>query len=539
VLATNSRNLSLKRGLATLFALPLLGLVGWLLLAWNTPAPDIWAHLRAYVLPEAIANTAWLTLGVALIVTPLGVISAWLNAVCDYPGRRVLEAALVLPLALPTYVMAYAWIGLTDFSGPIQSVARLIGLDLRHVLNLSTPLGAALVLGLALFPYVYVPVRASLLVRGWSSFEAARTLGFNPLGAFAKVSVPLMWPAIAAGLSLALMETLADFGAVAILNVPTVTSALFKTWFGLQSLPAAAQLASLLLGAVALLLLLERWAGGRRGYAERPSGGNSRVAVKPLAGILILLGMSGLLLMAFIAPMLQLLSLGLRAIAPINDPQLFRATFSSLGLGLLAALLLAAFALAHNALRLNAKSDRWVRACAFIANLGYALPGVVLALGLLLALLAVERALVQGFGLELLLSSGLVALMLAYVVRFFRVADAPLAAAFAQVRPTLLEQARLYGLTTWQRIARVWLPLLRPGLFSVAILVTVEVIKELPATLMLRPFGVDTLATRVYSLTSEGEWERAAWPALMLVLVGLLPVALLIARSRQADIRAP
>lgn len=524
----------LKRALALLAALPLLLVVAWLLWSWHSPAPEVWQHLRAWVLPEALANTGWLLLGVGLIVSVLGVACGWLNAVCDYPGRRWVDLALVLPLALPTYVMAYAWVGLSDFSGPIQTPARAIGVDLRHWLNLATPLGASIVLGLALFPYVYVPVRASLMARGWSSFEAARTLGLRPMQAFCRVSLPLLWPAWAAGISLALMETLADLGAVSILNYPTLTSAIFKTWFGLQSLAAAAQLASALLGGVVLLLLLERWARRGRGFSERTGGTRQRLNLSRGAGLLVLALMLFVLALAFVLPLVYLLGLGLQSSAAIADAQLVRAALQSLLLGLGSALILAALALLMSALQRAARADRVVDAAAFVVNLGYALPGVVLALGLLLALISLENTLRAWMGWELLLSSGVVALMGAYVVRFFRVAHAPVAAAMAQVKPALLDQARLYRLSRVQRVRRVWAPLLRPGLYSALILVSVEVIKELPATLMLRPFGFETLATRIYALTSEGDWQRAAWPALILVLVGLLPVVVLMLRSRSS-----
>lgn len=522
----------LNRAFALLAALPLLLVLLWLLIAWHTPAPEIWMHLRRFVLPEALATTAWVMFGVALIASALGIGCAWFNAVCEYPGRRFMDWAMLLPLALPTYVMAYAWIGLTEFAGPLQTIARASGLDLRAILNLSTPWGAAWVLGLVLFPYVYVPVRASLLVRGWGSFEAARTLGLSPREAFFRVSLPLIWPAWAAGLSLALMETLADFGAVSILNVQTLTPAIFKTWFGLQSLPAAAQLASLMLGLVALLLLFEQAARSRRGFSA-PLHSTQRLALRRMTGWLLAAGMGCVLALAFVLPVSQIVALGTRSMGALKDAQWLTAAANSLMLGLASAALLALLALLMSALKRRAGSDKIVRGAAFVANLGYALPGVVLALGLLLPLIALQGWLQTTLGVDMLLTSGFLALLLAYAVRFWRVAQAPIDAAFLEVRPNLLDQARLFNLSAFKRLRRVWLPLLRPGVYSALILVTVEVIKELPATLMLRGFGFETLATRVYAFTSEGEWQRAAWPALLLVVVGLLPVIALIARSRR------
>jgi iron(III) transport system permease protein len=512
-----------------LLAAPLLLALAGLAGAWLTPAPEVWSHLRQHVLPGAAANTAALLLAVAIGCSGIGVACAWLNARCEYPGRRLFDWALLLPLALPTYVVAFVAIGLLDYAGPVQSAWRALS---GSRATLFSPNGwgwAAALLVLCFYPYVYLTVRAVLLRQGDSAGEAARTLGMGRWQAFWRVRLPLLRPALVAGLGLALLETLAEFGAVSLLGVETLTTAVYKTWFGLYSLPAAAQLASIGLLLAALMLLAEARARARQRQYGAVRVRPLRTTLAPGPALLAIVGQSLLLLAGFVLPVGQLL---VWAWASGGDAGASAAALgNTVQLGAIAALLLVAAALLMVWLR---RPGRPLRSAPLaLATLGYGVPGTVLAAGLLLGLIGLEAGLAR-IGLAGVALTGTVAtLLLALHARFLRAASEPIAAGAGQLRPTLFEAARTLGAGPRARLQRLTLPLLRPSVLAALLLVAIEVMKELPATLMLRPFGWDTLAVRIYALTSEGLWREAALPALALVLAGLLPVWLLVRLQEQ------
>lgn len=509
------------RSLAALLACaPLLLALAGLTAAWFTPAPEEWAHLRAYVLPGAAANTLILLAAVGIGCAAIGTACAWLNVRCEYPGRRLFDWALLLPLALPTYVIAFVAIGLLDYAGPVQSAWRALS-GSRAALFAPNGIGwAAALLTLCFYPYVYLTVRSALLRQGDRHAEAARTLGFDRWRTFLRVRLPLLRPALMAGLSLALLETLAEFGAVSLLGVETLTTAVYKTWFGLYSLPAAAQLALIGLLAAAVLLALEARARARRrhdGAAMPPP----RHRLGALPAIVAVVAQSLLLLGAFVLPVVQLIAWALDGAGRASAD--LAALANTLVLGASAALLLTASGLLLAWLRRQPASLPQ-RALAGLATMGYAMPGTVLAAGLLLGLLALESAIGRMIGSELALAGSLATLLLALHARFLRAAAEPLAAGLAQLRPSLFDAAHTLGAGRRRRLLALVLPLLRPSVVAALLLVAIEVMKEMPATLMLRPFGWDTLAVRIYALTSEGLWREAALPALALVAVGLLPI---------------
>ncbi|MBP8171994.1 MAG: iron ABC transporter permease [Pseudomonas sp.] len=507
-----------------------------LLLSWQAVDGEIWAHLWQTQMPRLLGNTLTLLLGVGVGVTLLGVSLAWLTSLCEFPGRRWLDWALMLPFAIPAYVLAFVFVGLLDFAGPLQSLLReYVDSSLRLPRVRSTG-GVIVVLVLVFYPYVYLLARAAFQAQGRGLLEAARVLGQSPWQAFWRVALPVARPAIGAGLALALMETLADFGAVSVFNFDTFTTAIYKTWYGFYSLGSATQLASLLLLAVALLVYGERRARGiPRPLNERPRG----KALHQLRGVpaLAASGWCGLVFAcAFVIPLLQLLVWVWQRGRFDLDERYIGLILHSLYLGGLAALLTVVAALLLVFAQRLAPT-RTVRSAVALANLGYALPGSVLAVALMLAFSYLDKSLVMplssllgGAGKPLLLGS-LAALLLAYLVRFMAVAYGPLEGALARIRPSLPEASRSLGVGGAGLFVRVYLPLLLPGVLSAALLVFVDVLKEMPATLLMRPFGWDTLAVRIFEMTSEGEWARAALPALSVVLVGLLPVILLIRRS--------
>lgn len=507
-----------------------------LLFSWSDIDTGIWSHLWETQIPRLLSNTLTLVLGVGVGVTVLGVSLAWLTSLCEFPGRRWLDWALMLPFAIPAYVLAFVFIGLLDFPGPVQTLAReWFGSGVRFPRVRSTG-GVIIVLVLVFYPYVYLLARSAFLAQGKGLMEAARVLGQSPWKAFWSVALPMARPAIGAGLALALMETLADFGAVAVFNFDTFTTAIYKTWYGFFSLTSATQLASLLLLAVMLVLYGERRARG----AARPANDRARsAALYRLRGFKALAASAwcGLVfLCAFVIPVLQLLVWLWQRGRFDFDERYTALILHTLYLGGLAAFITVVVALLLAFARRQAPV-RSVKAAVGLSNLGYALPGSVLAVSIMLAFSYLDRQLViplsgwlGGAGKPILLGS-VGALLLAYLIRFMAVAFGPLESALARIRPSLPQASRSLGVGGAALFFRVYLPLLLPGTLSAALLVFVDVLKEMPATLLMRPFGWDTLSVRIFEMTSEGEWARAALPALTLVLVGLLPVILLIRRS--------
>ena len=499
--------------------------------AWLTPAGEVWSHLARTVLGEVLWHTFVLLLGVGIGVTVLGVGFAWLTTVCEFPGRRIFEWALMLPLALPAYVLAFVAVALLDYSGPVASAWRAVVGDAVAFPPIRSAGGVVAVMTLAFYPYVYMLARAAFGAQGHSLFETGRVLGLSPYGAFWRVALPMARPAIAAGVALALMEALADFGAVAIFNYDTFTTAIYKAWFGLFSLNAAAQLASLLLLFIAVALVVERrmrgaaryHVGSRRGRIQRLKLRGARAWAATGAAALVLM-------FAFVVPLAQLLHWSFSVRGDLDRRYVGFVT-NTLVLSAVAAGV-TAFAALVLAYARRLQPARFMQAAVSVATLGYALPGSVLAVGVMISFVWLDNRVapwVAPLGMAgPFLAGSLVAVLLAYAVRFLAVAYGPVDSNFEQMRPSLLQAARSLGASNREILWRVAMPMLRPGLIAAALLVFVEVMKEMPATLLLRPFGWDTLATRIFEWTSEGQWEQAALPALTLALVGLVPVYLLV-----------
>ncbi len=503
--------------------------------AWFTPATDVWRHLADTVLMELLHHTAVLALGVGFGVLVLGTALAWLVATCEFPGRRFFDWALMLPLAIPVYVLAFVYIGLLDFSGPVQSWLRS-GLGIAGFPPIRSVGGVIAVMVLAFYPYVYMLARVAFMAHGRTTLETGRVFGLSPWRAFWHASLPMARPALAAGVALAVMEALADFGAVAVFNYDTFTTAIYKAWQGLFSLSAAAQLSSLLLLFIAMVLLAEQRLRGNARYDVSLRAGREgryrlcgwrRWSASGVAGLVLLL--------AFIVPVGQLLVWVWQVAFQDFDERYARFFLNTLTLGAAAAAVTTFFALLL-AYTYRLKPDGLTRAAVRFATLGYALPGSVLAVGIMLSFVWIDSTLWQtvqrwlGFSPAPLLTGTLVALVLAYGVRFMAVAHGPIDSSFERIKPSLWQAARSLGAGNWEILRRVSIPMLKSGLLSAGLLVFVEVMKEMPATLLLRPFGWDTLATRIFEMTAEGEWERAALPAVTLVLAGLIPVVMLVRR---------
>jgi len=504
--------------------------------SWLSFDGEIWLHLSETLLPDVILNTAVLILGVSVGVLLLGISLAWLTSMCEFPGRRFFDWALMLPFAMPAYVLAFVFLGLMDFSGPIQAFIRYVfGLPANWFFDVRNAGGVIIVMTLVLYPYVYMLARVAFLSQGQAVFDAGRSLGLSPFQAFIKVALPMARPGIIAGLSLALMEALADFGAVAVFNYDTFTTAVYKAWFGFFDLHLAAQLATILLILVVVALTVERRLRGRSRYDENRSRHWRRIQLNGSQKWLATGYAALVFALAFFVPLLQLISWAWESRADFDETyrQLLGHTFT---LGMIAALLTVtgAFVLAYNRrIHQNRISAITVR----IGTLGYALPGSVLAVGVMISLVWLDQRIadfaeaILGSEPELLLSGSVFALLIAYFARFQAVAFGPVESALERIRPSIRDASRSLGATSWETIRLIYLPMLKPGMFTAALLVLVDTMKEMPATLLLRPFGWDTLAVRIYEMTSEGEWERAALPAVALVLVGLIPVSILVRKS--------
>ena len=508
------------------------------------PATDVWAHLAATVLGRYITNTLWLMAGVSVLALGLGVGTAWLVAMCAFPGRRVFEWALLLPLAMPAYAIAYTYGGMLDFAGPVQTALRgWFGWGAGDywfppVRSLG---GLILLMGLVLYPYVYLLARTAFIEQSVCVLEVGRTLGSTPWRAFRRVALPLARPAIAAGLALALMEALSEFGAPQYFAVDTFTTGIFRTWYGLGDVAAAAQLAATLMLFVFALLAVERLSRGRAAYHHTSTRYRPlpRFPLAGWAGWGAALGCFGVVFFGFLLPAGQLLAWSIATAPAMIDGRFFVLAANTIGVAVAAAVLAVAVAvLLAYAMRIS--PGRLTRAGARIATLGYAIPGPVIAVGVLVPFAwfdnTVDGWMRAGFGISsgLLLSGTLVALLFAYVVRFLAISLNAVESGLAKVTPNMDRAARILGARPGAALRRVHAPLLWGSLLTAALLVFVHVMKELPATLILRPFGFNTLAVRAFELASDERLADAAPAALAIVVAGLVPVILLSAAISRA-----
>jgi iron(III) transport system permease protein len=518
---------------AALVALPLLGIASSLL-AWRGP---MWRHLAETQLGEIVSNTILLLIGVGLGTTVIGAGTAWLVTMHRFPLSRLFEWALLLPLVMPTYIIGYAYADLLAYAGPLQTALRAATGWQRGDYwfpDAASATGVAVLFTLVLYPYVYLAARAAFLAQSRPLLDASRILGHGPWRTFLRIGLPLARPAIAAGAALALLEALADFGTVQYYGVQTFTTALYRTWYGMGDRAGAAQIAMILLGIAVLLVLLERHSRGRARYhvasnlRENASPGElarwSAAAACLACLIPVLLG--------FVVPTMHLMRLATYSGLPLSAPAFVREATHSLLLAAISAVVIAGLALFLAYAGRLIRRRRFNRMIEFAA-LGYAIPGAVIAVGILLPLAAADRLIdraSQGlFGLPigLVLSGTAVALVLAYTVRFLAVGLANIAPGLAAIDPAMDASARILGARPAEILHRIHLPMLRGPALTAAIVAFVEVLKELPATLIIRPFNFDTLAVGVYRFASDERLAEAAVGSLVIVAASLLPVILL------------
>jgi iron(III) transport system permease protein len=527
---------------AALVAMPLLGVASSLL----SPQGALWQHIAETQLSDIVGNTVILLVGVGLGTTIIGTGTAWLVTMCRFPGSRPMQWALLLPLVLPTYIIGYAYADLLAFAGPLQSALRT-ATGWSHGAywfpDLGSAGGVALLFTLVLYPYAYLAARAAFLAQSQPLLEASRILGHGPWRTFIRVGLPLARPAIAAGVALALLEALADFGTVQYYGVHTFTTAIYRTWYGMGNREGAAQISLVLIAIATLLILLERRSRGRARFhvASGVQEQAEPIQLAPWPAAVATIACLLPVLLGFIIPSVHLAQLAMGSGTRFDDRRFLGEAANSLTLAAVAAAIIVVLSLflsyAGRLIRRRAIN----RTIEFI-SLGYAIPGAVIAVGVLLPLAwtdhlidRLSRALFDT-PTGLVLSGTAVALLLAYTVRFLAVGLANIAPGLVAVDPAMDASARILGARPTQVLRYIHLPMLRGPALTAGLIAFVEVLKELPATLLIRPFNFDTLAVGVYRFASDERLAEAAVGAIVIVTVSLAPVILL---SRAISARRP
>jgi iron(III) transport system permease protein len=510
-----------------------------------TNSGEVWSHLASTVLPGYIQNSLLLMIGVGVGVLVLGVGTAWLVTMCRFPCCRVFEWGLLLPLAAPAYLLAYVYTEWLEFYGPIQTSLRTIfgwsNLSDYWFPDIRSVGGAIALLTLTLYPYVYLLARVSFLEQATCTLEASRSLGCSPWRSFFTVALPLARPAIMAGLALALMETLNDFGTVQYFGVNTFTTGIYRTWFGLGERVAAAQLAAVLMLFILGLLLLELWS---RRQAKYYQSGSRFQSINPFylkKQRAILASFSCLLpiILGFIIPVILLIQMTLKNINTLLDTRFFDFASHSIVLAFITAILaiIISLVMAYG-VRLNPNLS--TLASTRIAAMGYAIPGSVIAVGILIPIGRLDNFIDSFMRSTFNISTGLIfsgtimALVYAYLVRFMAVSYGAVESSLSKIKPNLDEAARSLGHRPSSTLIQVHAPMMWGGLLTAGMLTFVDVVKELPATLVIRPFNFDTLAIRVYNLASDERLAEAAGPALAIIAVGIIPVIFLSLKITQS-----
>jgi iron(III) transport system permease protein len=523
------------------FSIPVITILGFLL----QPTGEVWQHLVDTVLADYLLNSVLLLIGVGLGTLSMGVTCAWLTSLCDFPGKRLFVWTLLLPLAMPAYIIAYTYTGMFDFAGPVQTQIREWtgwGYGDYYFPEVRSLGGAVVMLSLVLYPYVYLLARAAFLEQSICVIEVSRTLGCNAWSSFYRVALPLARPAIVAGMSLALMETLADYGTVSYFGISVFTTGIFRTWFGLGDSAAAAKLAAILLLFVFALVVIERWSRQRAQY-HHTTNRYRELPVYRLSGFKAFVACFACLmplLFGFLLPAFQLGLWAMDTYQEMIDPGFFRLVMHTVLLGLSTAVIAVMLAL-FMVYGKRFLASKMVFASIRIVALGYAVPGTIIAVGVIIPLTwfdnTVDSFMRDQFDIStgLLLSGSLFALMFAYLVRFLAVSIQSVESGLVKIKFSMDEAARSLGRKPLDTLFSIHIPLMKGSVLTALLIVFVDVMKELPATLILRPFNFNTLAVRAFELASDERLADSSTAALMIVVVGLLPVILLsksIASSR-------
>ncbi len=499
-----------------------------------------WAHLYNYVLVDYISNTLYLIIGVSLTSLLIGTISAWIVTNYDFFGKRFLEWALILPLATPPYILAYTFTGFFDAYGTANNIIReIFSLDQSFILfpNIRNIYGAIAVFSFTLYPYIYLVSRAAFLNQSRSILEAGRMLGLNQYEIFYKLSLPIIRPAVIGGLMLVIMETISDFGAVDHFAIQTFTTGVFRTWHGMYDLTTAMQLASILLIFVATFVWIEKTSRKKALYTSgsstfKPAKKIKLIKMKAVIAFLICFIP---ILIGFILPITELTKWAINYNLTFFDEKFLQAAMNTILLAVAAGILCASIALIINfSIRFN--KNRFSNFLSSFLSLGYAVPGLILAVGIVQLFALIDKNIF--INTDIIITGSLIGLIFAYVIKSYALANSTFESGFQRISFHLDDSARTLNSSGWNLLSRVHFPLLKTSFLTSILLVTSEVVKELPATLILRPFNFDTLAVSTYIYAAEERMFQAAAPAIAIMLVGLIPIILLtkmISSSRPMD----
>lgn len=503
-------------GLAIIIAGPLLLLLSY----WWTVDSQLWQHILKYQFLHLLVNSFILLIGVGVGTSCLGIGLAWITYRYRFTGSKFLTGAFILPLAIPAYVQGFIYLGIADVSGPIQTWLRTVSPDIGYF-DARNVFGVIWVMSWVLYPYVYLLSRHAFAKLDKSQIEVAKLAGFSHFKIFFRLIFPMIRPGWLAGLTLVWMEALADFGTVSLFGYDTFTTAIYKTWFDFYSLATAAQLSSVLMLIAFVLLWWEKRSESRILHESKITLWEP-VILKGLTEKLVS-ALSWLLFLAALGvPLIQLIVWSSQTPGQTWS-QLAEPLSNTLILAGLSALAITTLAYLQSIINYR-NTDKFMESIVPMTKLGYALPGTVVAVATMLWFSQIENLIVDKLGWDLLISGTLAGLILAYLIRFFSLASQSLVDSFARMQSLVNDAAKTLGASPWRRFRQIIWPLTRPGALAAILLVSVEVIKELPATLLLRPFGWDTLALKVYQWTAEAMWIEAAAPALILILTGLLPL---------------
>ena len=485
-----------------------------------------WFHIFDYLIFDYVKSSLILVLGVASIVLAVGTVTAWIVTTYNFPGKRLFEWALILPLAIPPYILAYTFTGLFDPFGDANNLARsLLGMDSNFVLipNVRNIYGAIIVFGFTLYPYVYLVSRSAFINLSRSMQESARLLGLSQFQVFYKLSLPLIRPAVIGGLMLVVMETLSDFGAVDHFAIQTFTTGIFRTWYGLYDLQTAMQLASLLLLVIVIFYILERSNRGNELYSSSNSTFSPNIE-QNLYGINALLAFSLCFIPIFIGFLLPIIELSIWAYE-VNlkffDANFINTFTNTIGLSLVTGLVCAALALLIN-FSVRYKPLFVINRLSSLLSVGYAVPGLILAVGIVQLFVYLDSSVFSS--LDVVLTGSLLGLILAYVIKTYALANSSIESGYERISNSLDDSSKILGTVGWSLLRNIHMPLLKTSILTSILLVMSDVIKELPATLILRPFNFETLAVSAYVYASEERMIQAAAPAIAIVMTGLIPI---------------
>ncbi len=499
---------------------------------------EVFSHLMSTVMGTYAANTVWLVLGTSVLALLLGLPSAWIMAMCRIPGEKILQWALVLPLAMPGYIVGYIYTNWFDYAGPVQIFLRdVFGWETIHDYwfpNIRSLGGACIVLALVLYPYIYLLARAAFMEQSVSLLQSARLLRCSPWQSFRRISLPLARPSIAVALSLVAMETLGDFGTVSYFAVNTLTTAVYDTWLGYSNLNAAAKISSLMLLVIFFLISTERFSRRKQKLFQQQfeHGDDVRYTLTGAKKWCAIIWCWGLVGMAFAFPLLQLGYYAWHYFAESWTTQFLQYSLNSLSVSIIAAVVAVILALIVNFYR-RLDGSKYTAVPMRLASMGYAVPGTVLAIGVIIPLTSVDHLvndLARSYELGrpgLIFSGTMFAIIFAFVVRFAAVAIGSIESSLAKISPSLDMASKTMGYASTAMLRRVHLPLIRRGCLIAGLLVFIESMKELNAALLLRPFNFETLATYVFNFASDEQLEQAALSAILLVIVGLIPLVMI------------